>query len=185
MSTLYLKKPEEIEIFINPFRSKIIRIMKEKNRPMTVKEVADSLGVSPAKAYYHIKKLESIGVLYIKYTKIVNGIVAKYYDFSSDSIALAIEDRDTGSDLLRSKTMAEYGNYFDEAKQKFLDLFNHGTTMSKQGIFITRKDSFFVDPDRADAMYEELKKVLEKYRSSDGKAISYSLFLFMIQNGEK
>ncbi len=186
MNTLYLKKPEEIRIYLNPFHSKIMRIMKSKYRPMTVKEIADEMGLSPAKVYYHVKKLESIGVLSVRYTKVINGIVAKYYDFAADSIALSIPDGEEGSDILRSKVMAEYGEYFDEAKQRFFDLYNTGEPMNEKGIYITREDSFSVDPDRMDEMYGELKQVLKKYRSSRKGAVSYSLFLFMIQNkGEK
>lgn len=186
MNTLYLKKPEEIKIYLNPFHSKIMRIMKKEYRPMTVKEIADEMGLSPAKVYYHVKKLESIGVLSVRYTKVINGIVAKYYDFAADSIALSIPDGEEGSDILRSKVMAEYGGYFDEAKQQFFDLYNTDEPMDEKGVYITREDSFSVDPKRMGEMHDELKQVLKKYRSSKKEAVPYSLFLFMIQNkGEK
>ena len=182
MKTLTLKTPEEIEIYLNPFRMKIIRLMKSMDRPMTVTEIADEMGLAPAKILYHVKKLVSIGVLFLKYTKVVNGIVAKYYDFTSDSIALSISDSEGGSDLIRSKVMMEYGGYFDEAKQKFFSLYNSKNTIGDGNVCITVKDSFPIDPGRVGAMNDELRAVLKKYRSKSKTAARYGVFMFLIQN---
>lgn len=182
MKTLTLKTPEEIEIYLNPFRMKIIRLMKSMDRPMTVTEIADKMGLTPAKVYYHVKKLVSIGVLTLKYTKVINGIVAKYYDFTTDSIAFSVSDSEGGSDILRSKVMMEYGGYFDEAKQKFFDLYNAKDSDSAGNVCITVKDSFPIDPGRIAAMNDELKEVLNKYRSKSEDAVHYGVFMFLIQN---
>lgn len=162
-----------------------MRIMKRKYCPMTVKEIADEMNLSPAKVYYHIKKLESIGVITLKYTKVINGIVAKYYDFATDYVALTIPDGDESTDILRSKTMAEYGGYFDEAKQKFYDLYNTDRKINEKDVYMTMKDSFPVDPEHISEMYDEFTKILKKYHSDKANAVQYSLFLFMIQNDKE
>lgn len=163
-----------------------MRVMKNKYKPMTVKEIADEMKQSPAKVYYHIKKLESIGVLYIKYTKVINGIVAKYYDFATDSVSLSIQDDEEGMDIIRSKMMSEYGQYFDEAKQKFLNSYNNAETdkpMNDKDVFMSVKDSFPVDPERVGDMYDEIREIFTKYHSDKENAVRYSTFMFMIQNG--
>ena len=182
MKTLTLKTPEEIEIYLNPFRMKIMRLMKSMDRPMTVTEIADEMGLAPAKVHYHVKKLVSIGVLALKYTKVINGIVAKYYDFATDSIALSVMDSEGSTDVLRSKVMTEYGGYFDEAKQKFFNLYNAGDSLDEGNIYITVKDSFPVDPGRIGEMNDELQAVLKKYRSKSEDAVRYGIFMFLIQN---
>lgn len=159
--------------------------MKSREQPMTVTEVADAMGLSPAKVLYHIKKLVSIGILYMKYTKVVNGIVAKYYDFTTDSIALSVTDEQYSNDILKSKLITEYGGYFDEAKQKFFNLYNVDKAVNDGNVYIIVKDSFPIDANRVSEMNEELKALLKKYRSDSDTAVPYSLFFFMIQNNKE
>lgn len=161
---------------------KIMRLMKSKDRPMTVTEIADEMGLTPAKVHYHVKKLVSIGVLALKYTKVINGIVAKYYDFATDTIALSVSDNGDGNDIIRSRVMMEYGGYFDEAKQKFFNLYNSKLSIGEGSVYINVKDSFPVDPGRIGEMNEELQAVLKKYRSKSEDAVRYGIFMFLIQN---
>ena len=52
----------------------------------------------------------------------INGIVAKYYDFTTDSIALSVSDKESAD--LAPLLVKTYGGYYDEAKQRFFDLYN-------------------------------------------------------------
>lgn len=70
---------KEMKIVLDPYRAKIIKVYEDSKEPLTVKQVADSLGEVPAKVHYHVKKLLSIDLLELDKTKIINGIVAKYY----------------------------------------------------------------------------------------------------------
>ncbi len=42
------------------------------------------MGEVPAKVHYHVKKLESAGILKLQHTKEINGIVAKFYQPTVD-----------------------------------------------------------------------------------------------------
>lgn len=183
MSTLKLSKTEDIEVFIDPFRTKIMRIMKNADRPMTVKEIADSMDVSPAKVYYHVKKLESIGVLFIKYTKEINGIIAKYYDFTADTISLEVPQTEDAKTAVHSRMTKLYGSYFDEAKQKFYDSITPKPQDDKneQNIFINVKNSLRIAPGKAKDFWRDVKTLTDRYRCSDADAEVYYLFSFMIQ----
>lgn len=187
MSKLTLSTYADIEVFLNPFHSKIMRVMKKRHEPMTVKEIADAMGEVPAKVHYHVKKLEAIGVLYIKNTKQVNGITAKFYDFTTDSVALSVSDSDKHSDLLRSLVMKEYGHYFDEAKQKYFDLISVVDDESDQNndVFIHATDSLTIEPKRLEKFYEEINTVIKKYKYTGEDALDYSLFFSLIKNIEK
>jgi predicted transcriptional regulator len=185
MSKLTLSKYKDIEVFLEPFHSKIMRLMKDLNEPMTVTEIADAMKLMPAKVYYHVKKLEAIGVLYVKYTKQINGIVAKYYDFTTDTVALEVPDDGEDNDSVKSLVMKEYGHYFDEAKQKFFDLYSDtdsNGTKNDNNVYINVKDSFTIDPKKFDDFFNGFKELLEKYEYKGKEAVSYNLFLAIMKN---
>lgn len=187
MSKTVLEKASDIKIFLDPFRSRIMRVMKDAGRPMTVKEIADEIGVVPAKVHYHVKKLESIGVLHVEHTKVVNGIVAKYYDFTTDSVALSVRGEEEGGEV-SSLLMKTYGGYYDEAKQRFFDLYN-----SKQGPSdVDDNDGFFyiksaipIDVQKLDQLGDEIRDVMEKYRCEGENAADFSVFFSMVRIPKK
>jgi predicted transcriptional regulator len=70
----------EIKSFTDPYRIIIMKHYFRLNKPSTVKQIADEMGDVPAKVHYHVKKLETAGILRLNHTKEINGIVAKYYE---------------------------------------------------------------------------------------------------------
>lgn len=74
-----LSKIEDLKIFMSPVRQKIIRCLKIEGSPMTAKAIADSLGISPSSAKHHISKLESLEIVVLSHTELINGITARYY----------------------------------------------------------------------------------------------------------
>lgn len=58
-------------------RLRIIELLRE--RPMTVTQLGDLLGESPAKVHYHVRELEKVGLLCLVETREKGGILEKYY----------------------------------------------------------------------------------------------------------
>ena len=56
----------------DPTRKKIIEVLYEK--PLTASEIADKISYPKDKIYYHIKKLQSNGILLIAESEKVKGI---------------------------------------------------------------------------------------------------------------
>ncbi|PQP89629.1 helix-turn-helix domain-containing protein, partial [Paenibacillus sp. AR247] len=56
METKELSTIEEIRIYSDPYRLKILSCFQKADQPMTIKDIADKLGEVPAKVYYHAKK---------------------------------------------------------------------------------------------------------------------------------
>ena len=73
---------EVLKILADPFR---IQILESLHGPQTVKIVAQQLGVTPTKLYYHINMLEQHGLVRVVSTRIVSGIVEKSYQVSAKS----------------------------------------------------------------------------------------------------
>jgi DNA-binding transcriptional ArsR family regulator len=57
-----------------------IRIFDRLTRqPMTVTQLGEALGVAPAKAHYHVRELERVGLVKLVETREKGGILEKYY----------------------------------------------------------------------------------------------------------
>lgn len=74
-----LTTADEIRIFSNHFRMKILSLFDCNYTSMTIKQMADKLGEVPSKVHYHVKALEKINVMEIVETKEKSGIIEKYY----------------------------------------------------------------------------------------------------------
>lgn len=136
---------EEIRIYSDPYRIQIMTEFQKIGRPATVKEIADALGEVPAKVHYHVKKLESIGLVSLVDTKLINGITAKYYEpFQGQITIKRSEFDDTIQQVLMSETQNLLGNLFEESKKRFLRA-NSGSkpegTLMSHDVFLTKEEA--------------------------------------------
>lgn len=116
-----LKTLEEIRIYSDPYRIQILNAFHKFGRPATVKEIADKMEQVPAKVHYHVKKLESIGLLTLVDTKLINGITAKYYQAYKGSVKIKKSEIDeTVHQVFQSETTKLLSNLYDENKKRFL-----------------------------------------------------------------
>ncbi len=113
---------EEIKAISDPYRMQIITTLKKLKRPATVKEIADKMGETPAKVYYHVKKLEKVYVLHIVKTEEINGIIAKYYDFTAKSFSIKHNNTDPDIDkLFLNEFQRAISNIYDQSKKIVLE----------------------------------------------------------------
>lgn len=112
---------EELKIFNDPYRMKIIRTFRKSPTPLTVKGCADLMGEVPAKVHYHIQKLIKINILELDHIEVINGINAKYYKLPKEAFAIALKDSD---DTKGYKQMAQVhslvSRFIDEFKEAFM-----------------------------------------------------------------
>jgi DNA-binding transcriptional ArsR family regulator len=73
---------ETLKVLADPFRIQIIELL---GGPQTVKSVAQQLGVTPTKLYYHINMLEQHGLIRVVSTRVVSGILEKSYQNAAKS----------------------------------------------------------------------------------------------------
>jgi len=67
-----------------------IRIFDRLTRqPMTVTQLGEALGVAPAKAHYHVRELERVGLVKLVETREKGGILEKYYRAVARDIAVS------------------------------------------------------------------------------------------------
>ena len=87
--TKVLRTDEEIKIFADPYRNRIIKAFLESATPLTVTQVANIMGEVPANVHYHLKKLLKINVLELHHIEVVKGINAKYYQLAYENFKLS------------------------------------------------------------------------------------------------
>lgn len=165
----------EIKIYSDPYRLRILKTFLDFGRPATVKEVADRMGEVPAKVYYHVKKLESIGLVSINHTEVINGIVAKYYDSYSGQIEIkAAEIEPEMRSVYWSNVRRLIAEQFDQTKETFLSRVNgDGDT----GRFM--QNILYMKPDEAEELFRQVQKLFEPYerKRNDKEVKAYDLFL--------
>lgn len=73
---------ETLKVITDPLRLEILELLSLE--PHTVKYVADSLGLSSSRLYYHFNLLESKKMISVVDTKTVNNMIEKYYWNAAD-----------------------------------------------------------------------------------------------------
>lgn len=77
---------ETLKVFTDPLRIQILEILEPA--PQTVKFVAESLGLSSSRLYYHFNLLESTGLIAVAWTRTVNNIIEKFYWVTAEEIEI-------------------------------------------------------------------------------------------------
>jgi len=86
-----------VQIMADPLRSQILELFGEE--PLTVKQVADRLGLAPNRLYYHVNLLEQHGLLRVVETRMVGNMVEKLYHTAAERFEIK-------ADLLSFSTAA-------------------------------------------------------------------------------
>ncbi len=76
---LVLHTQEELKIFVNPQRMRLVNLLETMGEPATAKALADHLGISASSVKHHLNKLESIGLVEVDHQAHIHGILATYY----------------------------------------------------------------------------------------------------------
>ena len=79
MEPIVLSGKRELDIYVNPQRQNLLRCMKIAGVPMTPKQIADRMGISPSSVQHHIRKLAELGIVELSHTERIHGITASYY----------------------------------------------------------------------------------------------------------
>ena len=88
METIILRTKKELEIYMNPVRQEILHEMQRAGIPVTPKYLSNALGISASSIQFHIKKLESIGVVTLDHTEQIRGICARFFRLTNAIISL-------------------------------------------------------------------------------------------------
>jgi DNA-binding transcriptional ArsR family regulator len=83
LPVLIIKDLETLKVLTDPLRMQIIEGLTPE--PQTVNQIAQHLGLSASRLYYHFHMLEASGLIRVVETRMVNNIVEKIYWVSADT----------------------------------------------------------------------------------------------------
>jgi len=158
---------ETLRVASDPIRSQIIEMLVQE--PQTVKQVADKLGDSPKKLYYHFNLLEKHGLICVAETRQVANLLEKIYkaaaryinvepsllSFSTDEGKAAVKTYiepivdTTREDLMRS------------LQARFFQL-EHGAEQHTRSMFVYRQVAHIRD-ERALEFIERLEALFKDF----------------------
>ncbi len=160
-----IKDLETLKVLSDPLRLRIVEATVDK--ALTTKQIARAVGLSPSRLYYHISLLEQHGLLAVTGTRIVSGIVEKYYRCVSQFIT--VDKRLFGSPTAEtSEAMdAALTSFFDAAKEDLLRSLRSGLFTldeseeeeSKKRPAHLIRTLAYVTPEQARALNERLKEI--------------------------
>lgn len=165
-----IETDEEIKIFSDPYRMKIINAYIKAGEPLTVKGVADLMGEVPAKVHYHVKKLISIDILKLDHTEVINGITAKYYALTTESFRVAYQNTSNQKALFDSTTNMML-SVVDEFKQDIVNhaefVRGHGEDKSHQNNGFFTKEALYLSQQDYEDFEADLRNLYAKYKHKE------------------
>jgi predicted transcriptional regulator len=81
-----IKDYETLRVMTDPLRSKIFEMLIEE--PLTIRQVAQRLGLSSSKLYYHVNMLEHAGLIKLIETRMVANLEEKVYQSTADCLEI-------------------------------------------------------------------------------------------------
>jgi DNA-binding transcriptional ArsR family regulator len=101
---------ETLKVVADSLRMQILDLLREK--PLTVKQLAADLDITPTKLYYHINLMEKHGLIRVVDTRLVSGILekryqaaARFYRFDHHLLMPTSNTGEAGLDMMLSTVM--------------------------------------------------------------------------------
>ena len=88
-----------LKALADPIRMTLLDLtMGQPDRTWTARELASQVGVLPTNIYYHLNMLERHGLLQVRDTRVVNGIIEKHYGAGQRSVTFHRRANDGGDE---------------------------------------------------------------------------------------
>ena len=184
-----IKDLETLKVITDPLRFQILEILGEE--PQTVKSVADKLGMTSNRLYYHFNLLESAGLIQVVRTQTINNIIEKFYWTSAKEIMVDQEILNANPEAVAEDLNRVIIAALDSTKEDILKSLNSLDFGAKKedGERSNEISVFRVKKRLADKDYEniskEFKQLLDKFQnlpeaeSSDPDSRQYGIAYFL------
>lgn len=181
--TRVIKTDEELKIFSDPYRLRIISTYQEQKKPLTAKAVADLMGEVPAKVHYHVKKLLAIDILELDHVEIIKGIQAKYYKLKTDCFKIDYSNtqRDNINYINSTETLFNsiLGEFKKDLHEVASSLESNKKSFNEKGII--SKDDIYLTEEEYKDFQNEIMNLFKKYSESGSQKKKFSFLSGIIE----
>jgi len=167
MKTIVLGGEKELRIFSLPLRQKILRQMQMMGRPVTAKQIADSLNITPSSAQHHMKKLASIGLVEPDHTELIKGIRANFMRLAKVTVSIGQQY----DDALSSSRDAFMREHLRDAFSSYMRVVANGRSKPEPHTGISRLCDLYSEiVHLTDEQADELHSIILDYLNSHTEA---------------
>ena len=118
---------ETLRVLADPLRLRMLEVFGQHGRePLTVKEIARSLGEPLTKLYYHVNLLEQHGLVVVASSRLVSGIVEKSYRPAADRFEVDKSILASGPGLAHEAMRSVVASIFDATREDIEDAVHAG-----------------------------------------------------------
>ena len=162
---------ETLKVAADPLRTQILEALILQ--AMTVKQVAEKLGLAPSKLYYHFNLLEKHNLIQVASTRVVSGIIEKQYraaavDYEVDRSLLSFTTdagKETINTLLSNTLDATREDMQRSLQARYFEL-DRGAEERPRRVVLGRQISR-VSEARAGEFLKRLEAVLKEFGAAD------------------
>lgn len=160
---------ETLQVLSEPIRFRIFQTVNQlnsRNENCTVKSLAREMDIPHGKLYYHVNMLVEHGLLLVAETRLVSGIVEKFYRAVASEIIvdrnLFSSDKDAAAEARETYALMASGIF----KSVITDLENNSAALQASNVFhCIGKETIYLSKSQAQAMEETFLKLLEEFKN--------------------
>ena len=166
MKKISLSTREELSIYMSPVRKQLLRELSIANGPLTPKALSEKLNISPSSVQHHIKRLQSLGIVELDHTEVINGIKASFYKRAQVLVQIGLEKADDLSaekEALVQDSLVRIFNGFNKQMHKRINQSGSRDVdmLSKWGDVLT--GVVHLQEDKAVELMEHIRAFLEEH----------------------
>jgi len=160
---------DEVKAIADPYKYRILLCFYSMKEPATVKQIADSLKEVPAKVHYHVKKMETLGILKLIYTKEIKGIIAKYYEPTAANfdIKCSKEAMTRNKNLILAESQRLLGEIYDTSKNDFFEELIRTSEIGEKTEGALRLSDLYLTAEEAEEFSSYMDEFIKRYEAKD------------------
>ncbi len=187
MDHIKLSTKKELKIYMNPVRQNLLRLLERSKLPMTPKQLSQKLDISPSSVQHHIKKLESLGVITLDHTEVINGITARYYCPTYVNVRIGLDhpdDTQLQKEVLVQEQIARTYEGFLTQKKKFIEQFNNEDLESRWDLGDIMTGVVHLSPGEGEELLKLIKDFLDAHAVPSAEKSPWE-YAFILYNAEE
>ena len=169
---LMVKDLETLKILADPLRNQILEMLAPGK--LTVNQIAEKLGLTPSKLYYHINLLEKHGLIQEVDSIIKANIIEKVYWITAYECKMDENLCNFSTPIGQQSTMTSMVAPIDTTREDILRSLEARATALEQGAephprdVIVRREVQNMSDDIADQFADRLNAILEDFKKYEG-----------------